>query len=80
MSTYTITTAKGTFTASSLRAVCEWQAENQGAFATLKFSPSVAISTGAPVDIEVSVDDVDFDAENIHKAVSACESLLSAEA
>ena len=62
--TYTISTAKGTNTG-TLRAVCEWQTEMQGAFAT--------ISCG---DIEIDVDGVDFDAEEIELAVAACEALL----
>lgn len=76
MSSFKISTAKGTFTASSLRAVCEWQAENQGGFASLTLSPSVGISDGAPVDVEVDVDDVDFDADNIGVAVRECQSRI----
>lgn len=46
---FTITTAKGSFSSDSLTAVCEWQANMQGAFAE--------ISDG---EVEVSVDDIDF--------------------
>ena len=60
MTTYTISTAKGSHTG-SLRSVCRWQSEQQGAMATIG---------------SVNLDGVDFDADEIDDTVVAVEELL----
>jgi hypothetical protein len=65
--TYTITTAKGSF-AGTLRAVCDWQSEHQGARAV--------IACGS---VEVDVDGVDFDADELSSVVSTVRALFAAE-
>ena len=65
--TYTITTAKGSHTG-TLRAVCDWQAEHQGARAVI-----------ACGDLEVDVDGVDFDADDLPECMFDVKALLAAE-
>ena len=63
---YTITTAKGSYTG-TLRAVCDWQSEHQGARAVIAFG-----------SVEVDVDDVDFDADDLSNVVATVRALFAA--
>lgn len=63
--TYTINTAKGSMTSTDLAAICAWQAEMQGAAATIN---------GADVD------HVDFDAEDLAATVAAVSVAIEADA
>ena len=57
----TIETAKGNYTG-TLRECCAWQAEQQGAWASVRSEAGVA----------VTVDDVEFDSANLGPAVWEC--------
>lgn len=65
---FTVRTAKGSHSATTLREVCEWQAEHQGAVATI-------VIKGC--EVEVDVNDVDFDPDDIDSAVSAIEAVIA---
>ena len=60
ISTYTITTAKGSFSG-TLRAVAEWQAEHQGSYADID---------------GVDVDGVDFDADEMGRTMTDLRAVL----
>ena len=67
VSTFYVATAKGNVHG-TLRAVCAWQAEMQGAYARVGI-------VGYTAD-EVDVEDVDFDPEDLDKAVQIVASRL----